>query len=47
MFERPKIRCLDDGQMDLKIIRIKKGWIKKAQDQLEWMDVIRGAMVKL
>lgn len=43
---RPKLRWVCDVQTDLKVIGIK-GWIRKAQNRLEWMDVIRWAEVKL
>ena len=39
---RPKLRWVCDVQTDLKVIGIK-GWIRKAQNRLEWMDVIRWA----
>ena len=44
--ERPKLKWLDDIQVDLKMTEIK-GWRRKAQDWSEWMDVIREANVKL
>jgi hypothetical protein len=43
---RTKLRRLNDTQVDFKITGIK-GWRRKAQDQSEWMDVIREAKVKL
>jgi hypothetical protein len=35
---------LDDVQADIKRMGIK-GWIRKAEDRSEWMDVIREAEV--
>jgi hypothetical protein len=43
---RPKLRWVYDFQTDLKVTGIK-GWIRKVQNRLEWMDVIRWAEVKL
>jgi hypothetical protein len=43
---RPKLTWLDDIQTDLKMME-NKGWRRKAQDQTEWVDIIREAKVKL
>jgi len=43
---RPKLTWLDDIQADLKMMG-NKGWRRKAQDQTEWIDIIREAKVKL
>jgi len=43
---RPKLTWLDDTQTDLKMMVIK-GWRRQAQDQTEWICVIRNAKVKL
>lgn len=43
---RTKLRRLNDIQVHFKMIGIK-GWSRKAQDQSEWMDVIKEAKVKL
>jgi hypothetical protein len=43
---RSKLRRLNDAQLDLKMVGIK-GWRQEAQDQLEWVDVIREAKVKI
>ena len=43
---RPKVRWLDDVQADLKITGIK-GCRMRAQDQSEWMNVIKETEAKL
>jgi hypothetical protein len=43
---RPKLEFLDDVQKNLKITGIGE-WRRKAQDRLEWMNVIREASVKV
>lgn len=43
---RPKLTWLDDIHADLKTMVIK-GWRRQAQDQTEWICVIRKAKVKL
>jgi hypothetical protein len=43
---RPKLKWLDDIQVDLKMMGVK-GWRRKAQGRTEWIDFIKEAKVKL
>jgi hypothetical protein len=43
---RPKLRCLDDVEDDIKALGIRR-WRIKAQDRNEWTAIKREAKVKL
>jgi hypothetical protein len=40
--ERPRLRWMDDGVADLKVMKIKR-WMEKTKDREQWRLVIEGA----
>jgi hypothetical protein len=43
---RPRLRWLDDVEVDIKVIGIKR-WIIKAQERKTWSAILREAKAKL